>query len=348
MVNVRKRLWGNVNSEAVYLFCLEDESGMSISVSNYGCILQSWQIQKQNKRIRDIVLGYESLREYINSNTYFGAAIGPISDRIANGHCRIGDKSIQFPVNAGPDCIHSGSNGFHSRIWDWEILRNGIAFSYCFSPEESPLPGRLKVIIRYFLKPSNTLHIEYEAICNKNTYFSMTNHSYFTLNGGVSHCRDQILTVHADCYAQTERETEPVCTGRTLPVQDTPFDLRSGRKIGDILENHFFSEIRSAGGLDHYFPIKGEGMREHARLYSKEDSLALLCNSDMPGLLVYTANGLETGRGKNGCIYGKNYAVCMETECFPNAVNFPNHRRQVFQPATERFRSCTEFQALLM
>ena len=335
MVHVDQQEWGRADGKTVHIFRIRNASGMELCVSDYGCIIQNWIVNGD-----DLVLGYDTLREYADSETFFGAAVGPIADRLENGCCEIDGRTFRFPLNAGPDCMHSGPKGFHTRVWNSRILESGVAFSYVYSPEENPLPGRLEATVRYLLGESG-FRIEYEACCDRETLLSLTNHSYFTLSGGRTDCRNDILTVHADHYAETRRESDPICTGRMLPVDNTPMDLRTGRRVGEVLAAANFPEIRTAGGLDHYFIVNGSGMREHARLSS--GGMTLVCSSDAPGVLLYAANGLEAEAGKDGRIYGKNFALCMETECFPNGANFPQHRKQLYLPAGKRFASCTEF-----
>ena len=343
MIYAEQEKWGSIGEKTVYLFQLRDAAGMALSVSNYGGIIQSWRIPEAGGAMREMVLGYDTLTEYRSSATFFGAAIGPIADRLADGCCCVGGVRAQFPRNAGPDCMHSGPDGFHTRIWNARLLENGIALSYQYAVGEMALPGSLRAEIRYLLLPENTLRIEYAAECDRETALSLTNHSYFTLSGGEAACTQDVLTVHADTYAETVFDAAPICTGRRLPVDGTPLDLRSGRVIGEVLAHADFPELRRAGGVDHFFPIDGAGMREHARLRSEREGLELICTSDAPGVLVYTGNGLENERGRQGKTYRRNYAVCLETECFPNAINFPEHCAKVILPAGTRFASCTEF-----
>lgn len=341
-MKISKRPWGAWQNSQVHLYDLEG-NGLRICVSDCGALLQSlWVCNGRGQRI-DAVLGYDTLQEYLDSQTFFGAMIGPIADRLAEGRCCLDGRTVQFPCNAGPDCMHSGDFGFHAHIWDAEALPDGIEFRRSFSDGQLGLPGNLRVSLSYRIPEENTLRIEYEARCDRETALSFTNHSYFTLNGGKNHCRNHILTLHASGYAQTCRETDPICTGAVLPVQDTPFDLRSGKKIADVLAQEDFSEIRTGGGVDHYFPIDGAGMRNHAQLLSEADGLKLICRSDAPGVLVYSANGLETEKGKDGRIYGRNWAVCLETERFPNAVNQPHLRDQVLLQPGEIYTSASEF-----
>ena len=341
-MKISKRVWGSWKNRDVHLYDLEG-NGLRICVSDCGALLQSLWVRSGRGRQIDAVLGYDTLQEYLDAKTFFGAMIGPIADRLAEGRCSLDGKTVRFNCNAGPDCMHSGDFGFHTHLWDAEYLPDGIAFMRGFDDGELGLPGKLQIALRYRIPEKNTLRIEYEARCDRETALSFTNHSYFTLNGGEAHCRDHILTLHASGYAQTRREADPICTGAVLPVQDTPFDLREGRRIADVLAREEFPEIRTGGGIDHYFPIDGMGMRTHAQLLSEADGLKLTCRSDAPGVLVYSANGLEAEAGKNGRIYGRNWAVCLENERFPNAVNQPHLRSQVLLQPGETYASATEF-----
>lgn len=341
-MNITKKHWGTAEGKAAFLFELE-QGGMRACISNYGGVLQSLFVKDATGKELDVVLGYDTLQEYMEGETFFGAMIGPVADRLGGGCCRLDDKTVQLPLNAGPDTMHSGPWGFHARLWDWELLGDGIRFSLELDESETGFPGVLKVSLAYRISRENVLRLEYGAVCDRETAVSFTNHSYFNLDGAEKHCRDQILTVRASRYAQTEREADPICTGHTPAVAGTPFDLRVGRRLGDVLACEDFHEIQTGGGVDHFFPVDGEGLREHARIESKESGLMLSCLSDAPGVLVYTGNGLVCERGKQGKIYEKNWAVCLETERFPNGVNLPEWRSQVVLPANESYKSATEF-----
>ena len=342
-MQIQKTFWGEANGRAVYLFDLQAQPGFRARVSNFGGVLQSLVFEKSDGESLDLVLGYDTLEKYRQNATFFGACIGPIADRLAEGGCVLNGARVQLARNAGPDSMHSGPTGFHSQVWDWEELPDGIAFVQSFTQAQIGFPGTLRTRIAYRISSERTLRLEYSASCDCETALSMTNHSYFNLDGGRRHCRDYTLTLFADAYAETTRETEPIFTGRALPVEGTPFDLRKGGRIGDVIARRDFHEILTGNGIDHFFLTRGSGMRAHASLYSPTSNLSLLCRSDAPGVLVYSGNGLDGEAGKGGAVYGRNYAVCLETERFPNAVNFENRRAGVLLQPGESYHSATEF-----
>lgn len=336
-MKISSRAWGEYEGREISLIEIDNERGIRACVSNYGAILQALWVGEL-----DVVLGYDTLDEYLGGATFFGASVGPLADRVGNACFEIGGSWVGLDKNAGPDCMHSGSAGFHARVWEWQPLSDGVAFHLSY--EGFALPGRMEVCIVYRLMDENILRIEYNAKSDRETAASFTNHSYFNLDGGRNHCRQHRLTVHADCYAQTCREEEPICTGKTPDVSGTPLDLRQGVLIDAVLKQNDFPEIRTGGGIDHYLLVNGSGMREHARLWSEKSGLELICRSDAPGVLVYSANGLDAEPGKSGKVYGKNWGVCLETERFPNAVNLSRHRDQVLLQPDEPYNSVTEFE----
>jgi len=331
-MQIDKRYWGEMEGKPVHLYDIID-GNTRLSVSDYGALWHSFVIGSE-----DFVLGYDTPEEYKKQQTFFGAMVGPIADRMAEGSCVLDGKTVQLEKNAGPDSMHSSNIGFHNRIWDAEIIEDGLCFTSLY--ENDGLPGNIRVCLIYRLA-GNTVRIEYSAETDTETALSFTNHSYFNLDGGKNHCRGHILTVHADQYAETMREAEPIASGRALQVEGTPLDLRGGVRLGDVLRRDDFPEIRRAGGVDHFFIVNGEGMRLHAEI--EAENWKLECRSDAPGVLVYTANGLEDGAGKNGLPHGRNYAICLETECFPNAVNIGHLRKGVLIPAGGKYASATEF-----
>ena len=336
-MRINESHWGELDGRPVSLIEMESK-GLRARVSNYGGILQSLELSGM-----DVVLGYDTLEAYRRSDAYFGAMIGPVADRIEGGRCVLDGREIQLFRNAGPDCNHSGDLGFHRRLWDWEPMEQGLRLYRAFDDDALGFPGALSVEIRYLIPNPLTLRLEYEATCTRQTAVSITHHSYFNLTGGRTDCCGHVLTVHADRYAETKREADPICTGRALPVDGTPLDLRGGVQAGDIVSRTDFREIAVAGGLDHYFPIEGESLRELARLHCPDSGLTLRCASDAPGLLIYAGNGLSGETGKGGQRYFRNWGVCLEAERFPNAVNLPSRRSGVLLEPGETYASVTEF-----
>lgn len=332
-MRINQRYWGKIDGKEVHLFDIVS-GNTRLSVSDYGALWQAFVIDDT-----DFVLGYDTPEEYRQNQTYFGAMIGPIADRMAHGRCILNGQTVQLEKDAGPDSMHSSNIGFHRRVWRAETLQDGVRFSSVYQNEG--LPGNIRISLCYRLPSENCVRLEYAAEGDTETALSFTNHSYFNLDGGKNDCLNHILHIYAAEYAETERETDPIVSGRLLSVSGTPMDFRNGAALGEVIGRTDFHEIRTGGGIDHFFRVNGEGMRPHAAIESARWKLE--CRSDAPGVLVYTANGLENGIGKGGVPYGRNYAVCLETERFPNAVNIDGLRESVLLNPGETYRSATEF-----
>lgn len=335
-MQICKRPWGKIRGREVHLFDVT-MGDTRLSVSDFGALWQAFVIGEQ-----DFVLGYDTPQEYAQKLSFYGAMIGPIADRMAEGRCVVNGQSVQLEKNAGPDSMHSSNIGFHHRIWDAEELSDGVRFFTVYKNEG--LPGRICISLSYRLMDAGCVRLEYAASSDTETTLNFTNHSFFNLHGGKASCADHRISVYADRYAETTRETDPIVTGRALPVYNTPMDLRKGAVLGDVLAHREFSEIRTGDGLDHFFVVDGEGMRPHAVL--ETNAWRLECASDAPGVLVYSGNGIDADVGKGGAIYGKNYAVCLETECFPNAVNLKSLRKDALFAPGERYATATEFRLI--
>ncbi|MDD4080157.1 MAG: galactose mutarotase [Eubacteriales bacterium] len=343
-IGIVHRKWGAANGREVRLFDIRDEStGLRVSVSNFGAILQAFMVEDGKGVTRDLVLGYDGLQGYINDSTFFGAFIGPIADRLAGGKFSLGETLVQLPLNAGPDSMHSGPHGFHRQVWDWQILDDGVKFYRKFSDMELGFPGLLEASLSYRLVAPLTLSLDYHAVCSELTAVSFTNHSYFNLNGIQGSCRDHQLAIMAERYAKTAREQDPIVTGQLEKVEGTPLDFRAGKKISDAIAHKEHPEICAADGVDHYFLVDGEGMRRAAVLSDGQCAPSLTCMTDSPGILVYTGNGIHQVTGKDGKVYGKNWGVCLETGRFPNAVNLDAYRPDVLLYPGEEYLSKTEF-----
>ncbi len=342
MATISSQRWGEHQGKEVRLFTVEGK-GIRIAVSNCGGILQSLVVEDRHGAPTDIVLGYDTLTEYLADDYFFGAMIGPIADRMDSGKCHLAGTDVQLPLNAGPDSMHSGPHGFHSRVWDWEELPDGVAFHGKFSQPDMAFPGEMTVRLAYRLSAPGTLRLEYAASSTAEMAFSFTNHSYFNLHGAKRDCRDHTLWLNSKAYAQTTCTDAPLVTGTLVDTSGSPMDFSQPARIGDALSHAEHREITSAGGVDHFYMVDGQGFRKAATLRSLQTGISLTCSSDADGILVYSGNGIDNRRGKQGLTYQRNWGTCLETGQLPNAVNLPQYRdRVVYQPG-EAYKSATEF-----
>jgi aldose 1-epimerase len=168
------------------------------------------------------------------------------------------------------------------------------------------------------------------ATTDRPTVVNLAHHSYWNLAGhGSGTIHGHGLAVTADEYLPVDSGGIP--TGAFVAVAGTPFDLRPERpkaaRIGDaIAALPPSTDGSNPGGIDHNFVIRGwrrdGSLRQVAVLEDLASGRRMELLSDQPGLQVYTGNYLDgTLTGKDGAVYGRQAAICLETQTYPDAVH---------------------------
>lgn len=295
----------------VYLYTLENDHTI-MKVMDYGATLVSF-INKDTGI--DVVEGFESVEGYLDQTSYIGASIGRTANRIEKGKFTLNGKEYTLPINNNGNCNHGGLEGFDKKIWAAYEESDKVTFRYTSKDGEEGYPGNLYVKVTYQLLEDG-ISIQSEGTSDQDTLFAYTNHSYFNLEESEDAMNHEVK-INADTYGLSD------ANGLTLddlqPVEGTPFDFREFKQLSkDINEDN--EQLKFGKGYDHHFAIKGEGMREMARC--KAGKLEMLCESDFPGMHLYSANWLENKTGKKGHHYPERSAVCFEAEYMPNAINY--------------------------
>ncbi|XP_028676549.2 aldose 1-epimerase [Erpetoichthys calabaricus] len=333
MTQVTKEAFGSVPGVGtVDKFRLESE-GVTVEILTLGCIISALKTRDRNGRSDDIVLGFDTLESYLTNPRYFGAVVGRVANRIANGKFTVDGKEYQLAINNGPNALHGGPTGFHQAIWNAEVLPNGVRLSLTSADGHEGYPGELQVSVTYMLE-GDVLSLYYEACTNKTTPVNLTNHSYFNLAGqGTPDIYDHEISISADAYLPVESTMIP--TGDVQPVKGTPFDLRSSVRIGDRL-----SQLPDRG-FDHNFCLSSPEERREtpkyfSRVYHPGSGRVLNVATTQPGVQFYTSNFLDASiKGKGGAAYPKHSAFCLETQNWPDAVNKPHFPDALLRPGDD-------------
>ena len=342
---VTQRTFGTLPSgEEVQIYHLENKSGAFAEVLQFGAILVKLCVPDRDGRLTDVVLGYDDLAGYEVNGCFFGATIGRSGNRIAQSRFTLDGKEIVLTPNEGANNLHSGPDGFEKKMWTASEIsedKNAVTFSRISPDGENGFPGEFNVSVTYEMTEENELRIVYGGVCDQTTIANMTNHSYFNLAGeGSGSAMDQYLTIHAEQYTPVGEGSIPL--GENAAVEGTPMDFRKAHKIGDEIEADF-EQLRITGGYDHNYVTDGynkASIREIAEAWSEKTGIQMNVLTDCPCVQFYAANFVDKEHGKNGHVYNKREAFCLETQVEPNAVNVENFHSPILE-AGERYYSET-------
>jgi len=252
-----------------YRYTLSNCRGMQVHLLSFGAITQSIDVPGRNGRVADVILGFKTLKDYVNFDSppvtvnggpYFGETIGRYGNRIADGTFKLqqpsGLQTYTLPINNGVNDLHGGLVGFGDHVWSQVgglistnnkvgvtlqlVSPNGDGAGAVGSPGCpsgcTGFPAQITVDVTFTLNNHGQYAIHYKAVndsSNLNTVINLTNHSYFNLAGEGSPAGSaygQYVQINADRYTPTDTTQIPL--GYLAPVKGTPFDFITPHKIG--------------------------------------------------------------------------------------------------------------------
>lgn len=312
------------------------------AITTYGGILVSLRVPDRKDNMDDVVLGYDSLSQYVSNNPYFGAIVGRYANRIAHGSFVLEGKTYSVPKNDGDNSLHGGTRGFDKVVWKAKPIKDGIELSYVSRDGEQGYPGTLTATARYTLN-DNELRVEYSATADKPTVVNLTSHSYFNLAGqGKGTILQHQLKINASRFTPVDSILIP--TGELRSVEGTAFDFRASTAIGLRIDANE-DQLHKGKGYDHNWVLdKPRGqLAEAAELYNPDTGRVLQVLTTEPGLQFYSGNFLDgTIIGKQGRTYAWRSGLCLETQHFPDSPNHPNFPSTELKPG-KRYHSVTVF-----
>jgi aldose 1-epimerase len=257
-----------------YRYTLSNCRGMQVHVLSFGAITQSIDVPGRNGQAADVVLGFKTLKDYVNFDSppvtvnggpYFGETIGRYGNRIANGTFKLqqptGLQTYTLPINNGVNDLHGGLVGFGDHVWSQVgglisanskvgvtlqlISPNGDGAGAVGSPGCpngcTGFPAQITVDVTFTLNNHDQYAIRYKAVNDSsslNTVINLTNHSYFNLAGEDSPAGSaygQYVQINADQYTPTDTTQIPL--GYLAPVKGTPFDFTAPHMIGARIDD---------------------------------------------------------------------------------------------------------------
>ena len=332
----------DVDGKSTALYTLTNASGMEVCITNFGGRIVSVMVPDRDGNKRDVVLGFDNIKDYETVPSDFGAAIGRYANRINQGRFTLDGVEYQLPQNNFGHCLHGGPEGWQYQVYDVvNSDRNTLTLSIDSPDGDENFPGNVTAEVKYTLGEDNSLRIDYSAQTDKPNVINMTNHSYFNLSGDPSHsAMDHVLYINADSY--TPVDSTFMTNGEILPVEGTPMDFRTPKPVGQDIDSDF-GQIQNGKGYDHNWVLNtaGDLSQPAATLYSPESGIQLAVYTNEPGIQVYAGNFLDgTVTGKHGITYPHRASVCLETQHYPDSPNKPEWPSAVLRPGETYESTC--------
>ena len=335
-----KKLFGTrADAQQAYLYTITG-GGLTAEISDHGATIVKLLVPDAAGNVADVVLGFDTPEEYSASTTYFGTVVGRNANRIGGASFPKNGKTYQLPINDnGKNSLHSGPNCYKDRLWQVVSHTESSIQLRLDSPDgDQGYPGNAVIHVTYTLEAPGTLKIVYDGICDQDTVFNMTNHSYFNLAGHDKPERslDQLLCMPARLFTAADAGSIP--TGQLPQVEGTPMDFRTPKAIGRDIEEDYFA-LKLQNGYDHNFEVYTNPC---AVLTDPVSGRTMSVETDCCGVQFYCGNFLAGDKGKDGVCYCFRGGVCLETQFYPDAVNHPEWK-QPFVKADTPYHSETKY-----
>lgn len=334
-----KRFGTLQNGDVVQSYTLINRFGMKVEVLNYGGIIKEICVPNRQGVLKNVVLSYDDLSEYVNDSLYLGATIGRTAGRIENATIDIDGVEYKLDKNNGANTLHGGYEGFNKKIMKSRCKETEkysmLELDFTSYDGECGFPGTLDVKIEYYLmKEDNTLEINMKAKSNKKTYINMTNHTYFNLSNIIEDTISKHgLELNANEYAPVSEDMIPRYGWKS--VRGTKFDFTIPKLLSDVIKN-----CNNEGfGVDNPFKIVSNNKYSKAllasRLIDENSGRFMEVYTNQPHMVIYTGNFLDTPNMKDTVKFKKHNGICFEAQEVPNAQGFLGYDCKYINPEDE-------------
>ena len=333
-----------INGDSTGLYVLKNAKGMEVCITNFGGRIVSIMVPDKAGKMQDVVLGFDSVADYVKIPSDFGASIGRYANRINKGLLTIDGKTIQLPQNNFGHCLHGGPKGWQYQVYQKVNQVNDTTIELTrLSPDgDQNFPGNVTAKVTFVLTADNAIKINFEATTDKKTVINMCNHSYFNLSGDPTKLiTDNLLYINADNF--TPVDSTFMTTGEIITVKGTPMDFTTPKAIGKDITKYDYVQLKNGNGYDHNWVLNtaGDVTKVAAKVTSPVSGITMEVYTNEPGIQVYTGNFLDGKvKGKNGIVYNQRAAICLETQHYPDSPNKPQWPSTILEPGKVYKSTC--------
>jgi aldose 1-epimerase len=337
-----KENYGVYQGKDVFLYTLTNKEGNVLKLTNYGAKITWIEVPDKAGKKENVTFGFDTFEGTVHDDPYFGSIVGRYANRIAKGKFTLDNKEYSLALNNGPNALHGGPKGWHSVVWNGEIVEKTenptVKFTYMSPDMEEGYPGNMHIEVIYTWTDKNEIVLDYKCTTDKKTVLNITNHAYFNLHGaGNGTILDHELVIKASAFIPVDSTLIP--TGEIRPVSGTPFDFTTKHTIGERIQQNY-DQLIYGKGYDHNFVLDNKEDID-ITVYEPVSGRLMEVITDQPGVQFYCGNFLDgkiIGHGGKPYIYRSG--LCLETQHYPDSPNHPNFPSTILNPG-ETFKSKT-------
>ncbi|MDP4083241.1 MAG: aldose epimerase family protein [Bacillota bacterium] len=325
-MRISQEYFDELKGQKITAYTLINNNGMEVTSLDFGCIITKLVVPDRDGVLENVVLGFDTIDEYVTRSPYFGAIVGRFAGRIKNAEFTLNNEIYQLVQNDNSNHLHGGLKGFDKVMWETNVVENedsaSLVFSYLSMDGEEGYPGNLLMKVTYTLNNDNELIISYNGKSDQDTLLNMTNHTYFNLSGHVKrNIFNHQLILKSNTFLELDEKYIP--TGKILEVNGTPFDFQIGRKIVDGVNSNHPQNILVGNGYDHPF-LLNENNNNEILVMDSESGRKLTIETDQPAVVLYTSNQLPDSFSIRGIQSEKYLGLCLETQGLPDSIHHPH------------------------
>ncbi len=339
-MSVKIKPFGLLNGNEIMQYSISNRNGMIVKILNIGAIISSIKVPINNNLI-EIACGFDTIEGYLSeayttNSPYFGCTVGRYCSQIKDAKFTLNGREYKLNANAGNNNLHGGNKGFDKKIWSAEIIGDVLEMNLLSNDMEEGFPGNVEIKVSFQLTDENEIKINYYATSDKETPFSVTNHTYFNLTGFSENVENHIAQVNTQ--KRLVLDESGAATGEIVNVAGKVDDMTVGKRIGDVHE-------AMGDGFEHFYVFDNptSTINHVASIYNSKSEIMLEVQTTEPCMLLYTGKYTSDELCReSGDKFGKFRAFCCETHRYPNGPNIENSPGTYLKPG-EEFTSTTVY-----
>lgn len=308
-------------------YTLVNNHHMSVTIMDWGATVTAIRTHDKDGHFANVVLGFDTLEDYITTRSFFGATIARVAGIIKNAQWR----DYELTQNAGEHHLNGGDLP-QIAFEPWFLERKlqtkdqvGLVMQYITLDGENGYPGTMTITANFILDDHGKFTISYTGKSDKTTLFNPTNHSYFNLSGDAERTIDHhILKINADEYASLNKHGLP--TGKLPWVTNTPFDFRGREEIGPQIAS-------LPTGLHHGF-VLNDTPYPQVELFDRVSGRKLTMRTNAKAVVVSSATHYRDDRFRlnGGKSMRSQLGLSLQAQTLPDAIHHKAFGSIIIEP----------------